>query len=72
MKAAKHLGAHDPFDWEQDYSVPSVTTDGVNSPPAMRAEEKVVMFLLGQPLLINKRHLLVVLSGQTVQTRSSW
>ena len=42
VKAAKHLGVHDsdPFDWEQDYSVPSVTTASVGSPPAMRAEEK--------------------------------
>ena len=40
--AVKRLGAHgsDPFDWEQDYSAPSVNTASIGSPPALRAEEK--------------------------------
>ena len=34
----KRLGIHDcdPYDWEQDYSAPSVTTASVGSPPAVK------------------------------------
>ena len=37
----KRLGIHDsdPYDWEQDYSAPSVTTASVGSPPAVKIME---------------------------------
>lgn len=36
----KHLGVHinDPFDWEQDYSAPSITSASVASPPAIQTQ----------------------------------
>ncbi len=44
--AIKHLGVHinDPFDWEQDYNAPSITTASVVSAPAIRThiDEKVI------------------------------
>ena len=40
-KAMKQLGVQesDPFDWEQDYSAPSVTTASAGSPPALKHEK---------------------------------
>ena len=42
--AMKRLGVHstDPFDWEQDYSAPSLTTASVGSPPAIKTQERNV------------------------------
>lgn len=39
-KAMKRLGVQeaDPFDWEQDFSAPSVTTASAGSPPALKHE----------------------------------
>ena len=42
LKAMRQLGVQecDPFDWEQDYSAPSVTTASAGSPPALKLQEE--------------------------------
>ena len=42
--AMKRLGIlnADPFDWEHDYSAPSLTTASVGSPPAIKTQERII------------------------------